>query len=643
MGKTIDTDILNDLDDIDIDIISKNINLDMMLQPIKKNNKYYSKYIKRLGRMDRKSMLVQKNMPEIALKLYYKRDQNFTKLFQLSAMSFKKDFKQIIEETFGGETNLEDLKDYSAEEYIALLSKITDVLGSKINLELFIVQAKLNGIVIDQCIQDELFGLWEHSLEVKDIRDEYQREKEYIIKKQEDITNKKMKSQKQHYESILLEDEEGKKELTKNIEGKLKLINKLEEEIVNKEERINNICLENSKMDKKIKDSYEKCDRMQNNIEELENKINKKKEEYKEQFKKEWENKNVELMKVNKELEELISNRNREVEELTRKKNELELSLDSVQNLTDLYMASREESIANKFAAATIEESVTTKVERQPNKFKYEYSDITDLYTIEGNQKEDRLVLKTLDDFEDILEDNLINIGCKMKVNELEGTFNASINVGLLPLLCGFGARKVAFALIAARYSEKPTVISIPNGFSCIQQLEDLIKSAPTASVVIEDLFGKMTENVILPIIRNNSEKKLIFCCEDIENLRYLESYYYNYFEIISLKGLNNKNTWELTYGNANDLLPCIEYDNKSLGYKLIKYLLNEVDAEGITDTYIITRANVITYMINKMYYDMREALKIWSMQELSFILSKEQYDGIIEIIDNNELMLEGI
>jgi len=144
MGKTIDYDILNDLSDADIDIIIRNIDLDMMLEPIKKNTKHYSRYTRMLGRMEKKSLLVQKNMPKIALELYHKQDNNFAKLFALSTMNFKNIFQQIIENDFKDKIKLEDLKSYSAEDYITLLAEIEKSPKNNINPELFTMIFLLN-------------------------------------------------------------------------------------------------------------------------------------------------------------------------------------------------------------------------------------------------------------------------------------------------------------------------------------------------------------------------------------------------------------------------------------------------------------------------------------------------------------------
>jgi len=627
MDETIDYDILNNLSGEDVDIISRNIDLDKMLEPIKRNTKHYTRYTRMLGRLEKKSSLVKMNMPKIAAELYRKQDNNFVKLFALSTMKFKNIFQQILESELEDKINLEDLHNYTTEEYISLLAEIEKIPGNIIDLELFILQAKLNGIVIDKGIQTELHYEWKCHCEVKRIREENEREKEQIIREQEAISNIQLKKQKQHYQNLLLEAAEIKKKLEQDIKDKQKCIALLQQEVSSEKEEVKDLSTDNSKKTKQIETLQLEYEFLKKDIGKLQKKLDEQKEEYKEQLKKEWEINNANLMKIKKELEGSLSDMRSEIEELIEKKKELEISLDSLQKFIDSHISFGQEQFANNVAATMEKVSI-------PSQYEYALSDMSHLYIINGNRDVDTEICENFDVFQNTVESNLDIIGCKMKASVLGDSFYTSINVGLAPLLCGFGTRKAAFALIAARYAEEPTVICISNGFSCIQQLEDAIKNAPTISVVIEDLFGKMTENIIMPIIRSNTEKQLVFCCEDIQNLKYLDKYYYNYFQLISVNSMSNKNTWNLSYGNADGVLPLAEYDNKSIGHKLVRYLLDEV---GVADTYIITRGNMLTYIIEKMEHSEEEALQNWFKQELSFVLSREQKEKVIEIIENNE------
>lgn len=68
----IDFKILELLNDEEINIVCKNVDLTLFLIPIK--DKRYEKYTKKLGRLDKKNALVQKVLPGIAFNLCKKID-----------------------------------------------------------------------------------------------------------------------------------------------------------------------------------------------------------------------------------------------------------------------------------------------------------------------------------------------------------------------------------------------------------------------------------------------------------------------------------------------------------------------------------------------------------------------------------------
>ena len=304
----------------------------------------------------------------------------------------------------------------------------------------------------------------------------------------------------------------------------------------------------------------------------------------------------------------------------------------------DSYAADIEKQMTNKVLAATIEKVNQSNIaihSPQSNSI----LEISELYIIEGSEVVEHYILDDNDDFLDAFESNLESVGCKMKSIDLIDSINAAINSNLIPLLCGFGARAVALAFMAARYAENPTVISIPNGFTSIRQLEKAINDASTNCIVIEDAFGKMSENIILPILRNNPKKQLMFCCEDLQNLKYLENYYYNYFQLIQVSKMGNYNFKKLKYGKAEDLFNSIEYDSKAIGHQLVRYIVDEID---LSDTYKITRGNMLTYKIEELSCDKEKIIHEWVKKELSYLLTNEQREKIFEKIDNNDTIFGG-
>ena len=67
-------------------LVSKEI--DFFLEPIKQNPKSYMQFNSALGQKNKKSILVQKNLPRIATKLYCRHDRNYVKAMEIAAEKY---------------------------------------------------------------------------------------------------------------------------------------------------------------------------------------------------------------------------------------------------------------------------------------------------------------------------------------------------------------------------------------------------------------------------------------------------------------------------------------------------------------------------------------------------------------------------
>ncbi|GAU78661.1 hypothetical protein [Fusibacter sp. 3D3] len=633
MKKEVDYDILQGLNDDDVEVICQNVDLDVLLHPIKHNAKKYNRYTRLLGRMDKKSLLAQKNMPKIATELYHKGDNAYYQIVAIEAMELKHIFIKIIKNELKVSITLKDLANYSIEEYISLFTQIEKIHGNSIDVQLFVLQSKMNGIVIDKEKQIILTDQWKYHCKFKQLEDDFQLEKENLIKEHKSNTNSQLKKQRAHYETLILEKEDNENQLREFIKNKENGNFELEKEITVYKSEISDLKMDKLQNIEFIKSLQKESLNLSKTIEGLKKNISEQNDKYRIELRKEWESSNLLLLKENEELESKVLELKKELEELTQKKKELLISLESVQDLMDSCTVDFKNQMVNQLVTKTVEEVNQTNIPIQSFQSS-SFSEQSELYIIDGSKVAEHCMLDDNEKFLDIIESNLENAGCKMRATELIDNINATINSNLIPLLCGFGTRKLAFAFIAARYAENPTVISIPNGFTSIRQLEVAINSAPTNCIIIEDAFGKMSENIVLPILRNNLKKQLIFCCEDLHNLKYLDNYYYNYFQLIQVSRMGNYKLIDLKYAKAEDLFKRIEYDNKAIGHQLVRYLVDEID---LSDTYKITRGNMLTYKIQELSYDKEKAVHKWIKKELHYLLTNEQEEKIFEKIENND------
>ncbi len=238
------------------------------------------------------------------------------------------------------------------------------------------------------------------------------------------------------------------------------------------------------------------------------------------------------------------------------------------------------------------------------------------------------------------VETNMDNVGCKISSGVLDNIFNAAVDVGLIPLLCGFGARKAAMALIAARYGEMPTIISIPSGYNDVAILSREIDKAKTTVIIIEDLFGRMNEEIILPILRREIDKQLVFCAESSECLKYTDFYFMNYVQLIKVNIRFHKSMKDLVFADAKDLFRNYKYLERSDIHKKMKKLFKEIN---VPEIYVQSRGDMFAYLskiapnnIDSIFEEWLE-YELWEPEKKEIIkerLSKDFFGTSEELIE---------
>lgn len=251
--------------------------------------------------------------------------------------------------------------------------------------------------------------------------------------------------------------------------------------------------------------------------------------------------------------------------------------------------------------------------------------------------KENRIQCLEMEDYFDVADDNLLAVCAKMPKGLLCGCFNAAELVGLHPLICGYQSREVAIALVAAKYAEQPSIISIPAGYANIGSLIDNIEKLPTRSVIIEDAFGKMNENILFPLLRKQCKKVIIFTAESISDFNRTSSYMLNYIYLINLYKYRVPEEQEIAFASAENLFKKQIFDTKTEINNLVKKFLNHTE---LTQTYIYLRGQFMNALLeNGLVRDKVEAVKFMIISELRWILNEKQAekfaDSLEEVFEN--------
>jgi len=139
---------LRQLSDEELQLIVKQVDVNLFLDPIKKHNRLYVPYIKQFGgRLDKRNPLVVTYMPKVATKIYRSGDKSYETIFQSAARALGQNLEDIVETVTGEEWDDEKFQNVSPEELTGVLNdaKEKDV-ANKVNLDLLWLQYKLKGI-----------------------------------------------------------------------------------------------------------------------------------------------------------------------------------------------------------------------------------------------------------------------------------------------------------------------------------------------------------------------------------------------------------------------------------------------------------------------------------------------------------------
>lgn len=628
--------LLEKLSDEDIKVISRNIDLELLLHPIKQNSKKYAKKSSILGRLDKKSSLVQKNMPGLAYDLYKKNDINYVKLFAIEVSKFKNNLINIIAEFTNNEVTIENMKLYSCDDYLSLLNELVGQSGNLLDLNLFFIQLKLNEVNVSDEIKKCIYFAWERIEENKHVKIEAEKEIEKVKREQKNIAKDQIKANKVQFTDKISSLQELQQKMKDAIDEK-------QADIDEKQNVISYLIVDGNEKDAQIENLKEKLLKqkeqnkiiiqenkvLSHNIEVLDVQIHSELAKSKEEWKKQWEVENQNLITENEGLLNRIKIINLEIFDKKNEYEELQLSLEKTKKNIEEYTEILQNKMNTPVQKDELEYRNYDVVQNQTNSMTYNALLVEEGYVDVALQK-----CCNYQEFQSIVEDNFKNVGYNRKNEILQNEISAAINSRLIPLLCGYGSRKIATAYLAARYGEMPSIISLPNGFGNTRELAYAINDVCTKSVIIEDLFGRMSENVILPILRKKNEKQIVFCCEDTSELKYIEKYFFNYIQLIKIEKMyNNGDSVNIAYSNADDYVERAVYGNRTEGHKITRLLLDQID---IADSYIISRGDIITYMMQEMKHSLDEVLKAWFHSELKVVLDEEQRKKVSDIIESN-------
>ncbi|NMA95174.1 MAG: hypothetical protein GX974_03955, partial [Clostridiales bacterium] len=164
---------------------------------------------------------------------------------------------------------------------------------------------------------------------------------------------------------------------------------------------------------------------------------------------------------------------------------------------------------------------------------------------------------------------------------------------GMCPLLIGYSARSVADAISYTISGESATVLMMQLGFSDYSKLISTVDNSIGKVISIEGAVENISESVYIPLIKNSTDKFLIFSMESISRMEILPDFILNYILPIDLDLIiDYKKPDELYYSKTDKSI-----FNTNIGQDQCRRIFNDL---GRLDEFI-TLSNACKLRLSKI------------------------------------------
>jgi len=405
-----------------------------------------------------------------------------------------------------------------------------------------------------------------------------------------DFENKRIKMKKE------IIDLKNKKECIEEEKKQLSIINnKLIKEKRNLEKQIEKLNInKNIEYEKVLKENIKLSDinqLLRKDISELENIF---KQEYKNKekiYKDKWKKENLEL----EEEKNIKQNDLKELKKIEEElKNEIILLNSEKIDIENAVNNAKEEGsvLINSI------EKIINKIRQKDKEFKEER---LQLYIKHNSQNKSDVLIEELEDFIEDLSDNLEIAGINKEYSNYVAEYIYSIlssNMNLL--LVGYNSRKIADSISALINNSKAEIINLPIGYTDIEYIKNIIENTNSKVILFENVVDNISENVYLPILKDNKDKHLLFSVESNENLDLIPKHILNYMIVLDLeKILSFEKNEELIYSLTDEKIFNINLEQKNRK-KHIRFL-NKLDSSFKLSEYLKINLTEVIEILEKI------------------------------------------
>lgn len=618
----INFELLDLFNEEEINTVCKNADLTLFLIPIK--DKRYTKYAKNLGRLDKKSTLVQQLLPGIAFKLYKKGEEAFRTAIATQLERYKDKFVEAISQCMESALCIDDIKGYNEKEFAELYFKIYDISATDISVELFFVFLKLQDITFEEKARQGIEAEVENISQVRALEAKHKSEIQEALKEQE--------------KRLAVEFERKKRELRKQLEEKKVLYRELQEKFNVAEQRLQkyeNITLtEKKQREDEWFSEYEKkleARKVADNIQwknataeaegkhqellvALEEKAEKKRKEleaqYREHLKDSEEMLSNELKELRVQLAELLEQKKTldiQVDNLEQRKRELDSYIQELGTIEEKYFESFEQRMINRKIDSIIFQKLGYESQKDNTNVTMPstIANMPDTVVIPARAfSENAEYGADVNSIEDFFEDYKTNISLYFdNETEIAGSVLAAILNGMGIIAINKVCDYLSETLAALLDESSPLIINIDSEKENLKMLVDTVNESGSQVICIKGILDNYNEILFARICEVCKGKYLFFSVSELKNLKMMSKTIMNYAIVIDAENeLHFPVDDYLLIGN-HDLKPFIPEHNVKKSQEIYKKTFSRL----VMNDYIKKSASIEYSNLLQLYFALVE------------------------------------
>lgn len=548
----INFELLDLFNEEEINTVCKNADLTLFLIRIK--DKRYIKYAKKLGRLDKKSALVQKLLPGIAFNLFKKGEEPFRAAIATQLDTYREKFGEAISKCMKPAICVDDIKAYNTKEMAELYFKILDVSATDISIDMFFIFLKLQDIMIEKETREGIEAEIENISQARTLEAKHQEEIQEALKEQE--------------KRLSVDFEQQKRDLRKQIEEKNALYKEIQEKLSAAEQGLkkheNITQAERKRREEEWFSEYEKelearkvADdiqrknasdeaeaKYQNLLFALETEAEKKRAELEEQYRKKLisseEMLSNGLAELRLQVAELTDKKkvlDAQVDGLEQRKKELDNYIQKLDAIEDRYFESFEQRVIERKIDSIIFQKLgyENKRDNTNSDVPLGCSNLSDVVVISARQfNENAEYGADVSSIEDFFEDYKTNISLYFdNETEVAGAVLTAILHGMGIIAIDKVCNYLSESLAALLHESSPLVINIDSEKESLKTLVDIVNESEAQVVCIKGILDNYNENLFARMCEVCKEKYLFFTVSDLKNLAMMSKAMLNYAIVI--------------------------------------------------------------------------------------------------------------